>query len=149
VFSKEVYMDTLEVLLVENNPADQRRFHEALLQSPVPVQLQVVPDGAAALALLRHEAPYATAAQPDLVFLDLHLPQLHGHSVLQAIRGDPRLKRLPVVAMSSAAEDDEVARSYELGANSYAPKSLDLYAFVAAVQKAVHFWATYALLAPY
>jgi two-component system response regulator len=66
--------------------------------------------------------------------------------VLKEIRGDPSLKRLPVVVMSSSGEDDEVARSYELGANIYLPKALDLDAFLAAVQEAVHFWATYALL---
>jgi CheY-like chemotaxis protein len=142
-------MNPLEILLVEDDPEDQQLVQEALTQSPVPVRLWPVPDGATALAFLRHEGPYATAAQPDLVFLDLNLPKLHGHSVLQAIRRDPRLKRLPVVVMSGSVEDDAVARSYELGANIYLPKALDPDSFLAAVQEAVHFWATYALLPPY
>jgi len=128
------------ILLVEDNPGDVNLVREALAESPLRARLQVARDGAEALALLRREAPYAEAARPDLILLDLNLPRKSGHEVLQEIRRDPALRRIPVVVLSSSPAQSDIARSYEIGANCYIVKPFTLDRFLSTVRAIGDFW---------
>lgn len=127
-------------LLVEDNPADVTLMRVALSQSAVPVQLHAVPDGMAALTWLRHEGPYAGAPHPALVLLDLNLPKKHGHTVLAELKKDAGLRHIPVLIFSGSITPEDVARSYELGANAHVGKPIGLQAFFTVIRDLVQFW---------
>jgi two-component system, chemotaxis family, response regulator Rcp1 len=128
------------LLLIEDNPADVVLLKEALKESPVPVQLSTVPDGTEALAFLHHQGRYHQAPRPDLIVLDLNLPQLTGQAVLAQVKNDEQLKQIPVVVLTSSTEPGDVAQSYELGANAYVHKPLELEEFFAMVHELIGFW---------
>jgi two-component system, chemotaxis family, response regulator Rcp1 len=132
----------VEILLVEDNPGDARLTQEALKDGKVFNRLTVVPDGVEAMALLRREGRYATAEQPDLILLDLNLPKKDGREVLQEIKADEALKRIPVVVLTSSNAEQDVLRSYGLHANCYVTKPVDLDQFMAAVKAIEDFWLT-------
>ena len=132
----------LEILLVEDNLGDVRLMREALSDGLRSNALSVVTDGAAALAFLRREGTLHAAPQPDLILLDLNLPKLDGRQVLAAIKGDPRLRRIPVVVLTTSANERDVLGTYDLGANCYITKPVDLDQFIAAVQAIEQFWLT-------
>jgi CheY-like chemotaxis protein len=136
-------MKQLTVLLVEDSCADAALVREALKLYTLPVSLHVVPDGFAALAFLRQQAPFAQAPRPDLVLLDLNLPQKDGHSVLAEVRREPALLGLPMVVFSSSGKQDDIERSYALGANWYMSKPLALDEFFQAVRAMVEQWASF------
>jgi len=128
------------VLLVDDNPADANLVEEALEGR---VELHVASSGPAALEFLRGQTvPVA------LVLLDLNLPQLDGREVLAAIKGDPRLKSIPVVVLTTSKSEDDVTRAYELGANCYLTKRGDLAGFLTVVRAIETFWLTMAALPP-
>ena len=132
----------VEILLVEDNPGDARLTQEALKDGKVYNKLTVVPDGVEAMAYLRRQGRYAGAAQPDLILLDLNLPKKDGREVLQEIKADERLRRIPVVVLTSSNAEQDVLKSYGLHANCYVTKPVDLDQFMGAVKAIENFWLT-------
>ena len=132
----------VEILLVEDSPGDVRLTVEALREGRVRNHLNVVPDGVEAMAFLRREGKYAGSPRPDVVLLDLNLPRKDGREVLAEIKADERLKRIPVVVLTTSRDERDVLRSYELHANCYITKPVDLDQFIAVVQSIENFWLT-------
>lgn len=138
-----------QVLLVEDNPADADLAREALEFHKLHVELSVVMDGIEAMNFLQQEGRYADAPRPDLIVLDLNLPKKDGRQVLAAIKTDDKLKRIPVVVLTSSEAEIDVVKSYDLGANCYITKPLDLKAFQYIVRAVNDFWFTIAKLPPH
>ncbi len=130
----------MELLLVENSPADVRLVVEALRQSATPTHLSVARDGYEALAFLRREGVHAAAPRPELVMLDLDLPGKHGREVLAEIKGDETLRATPVVVLTGSREPEDILRSYHLYANAYVTKPIHLDAFLSAIGSILSFW---------
>jgi CheY-like chemotaxis protein len=124
----------IEILLVEDDPGNVLLTQEALKENRYPVIIHDVADGVAAMAFLHREPPYANAARPDLVLLDLNLPKKDGREVLREIKADPDLRSIPVVILTTSGAEKDVLRSYDLHANAYVQKPLDLEQFVIAIQ---------------
>ncbi len=137
----------MDILLVEDNPADARLFAEALAEVNPAAHLAVAPDGPAALALLPLGRP-PTPAHPSLIVLDVNLPGLSGHQVLAALKHDPALRRIPVVMLSTSSAPQDIAAALDRHANAYLLKPPDLDAFVAAVAALDTFWRTALTLPP-
>ena len=135
-------MRPIEILLVEDNPGDVRLTQEALGEAKVRNNLAVAKDGVEALAFLRREAPFVDAARPDLILLDLNLPRKDGREVLSEIKADPELRRLPVVVLTTSSAEKDVLESYNLYANCYITKPVDLDQFVRIVSSIEDFWLT-------
>ncbi|GAB4257442.1 MAG: response regulator [Methylomicrobium sp.] len=131
-----------EFLLVEDNPGDIRLTREALTESKVKNNLNVVGDGEEAMAFLRRQGKYADAPRPDVILLDLNLPKKNGREVLQEIKADPSLKRIPVVIITSSEAEQDVLKTYDLHVNCYVNKPVDLEQFVKVVQSIETFWLT-------
>jgi len=132
----------INVLLVEDNPGDIRLIQEALKRSKMTIGLHVVMDGNEAIAFLRREGKHAEAAAVDMVILDLSLPGKGGREVLAEIKADKRLRRIPVMIHSSSSAPEDIAKSYDLHANCYITKSLDLEQLMKVVQSVEDFWFT-------
>jgi CheY-like chemotaxis protein len=130
----------IEILLVEDNPGDVRLTREALTEAKVKNKIAVAPDGIEALALLRREGPHANAARPDLILLDLNLPRMNGLEVLDVIKEDPHLKRIPVVVLTTSQAEQDIVRSYNLHANAYVSKPVDLEQFIGIIRALEGFW---------
>jgi len=139
---------SIEVLLVEDNPGDVRLITEALKDAKIHVHISVVHDGVEALALLRRDGDYSTAAFPDLILLDLNLPRMNGHEVLAKIKQDEVLRRIPVVIVTSSRADRDIATSYDLHANCFVTKPVDLEQFFDVVQAIREFWFVVVKLPP-
>lgn len=135
-------MKPVEILLIEDNPGDVRLTREALTAGKVYNNLHVVRDGEQALRFLRREAEYADSIRPDLILLDLNLPRMDGRQVLERIKDDPELKRIPVVVLTSSEAEEDVLRSYDLHANCYITKPVDLDQFLRVVRLVDDFWFT-------
>ena len=131
-----------EILLVEDNPGDVRLMREAFREISVPHQLSVVGTGRGALHFLRREEEYREAPRPDLVLLDLNLPDLNGLEVLAAIKNDSAFRRIPAVVFSSSQRREEVVSAYNLNANSYIAKPVELADFIRVVKGVEDFWLT-------
>ena len=129
-----------EILLVEDELADVELVRETLADSKLVNQLHHVPDGRAALAYLRGVPPFEGASRPDLILLDLNMPIMNGQETLTAIRADPALRTIPVVVMTSSERSEDIARSYELLANCYVRKPIDLDEFQKIVAAIESFW---------
>jgi CheY-like chemotaxis protein len=138
----------IEILMVEDNPGDVRLTVEALKEAKVRNNLHTVEDGVEALAFLRREGRYAEAPRPDLVLLDLNLPKKTGREVLAEIKGDPDLKRIPVVILTVSQAEQDIVKSYNLHANCYITKPVDLDRFLEVVQSIENFWLTVVMLPP-
>ena len=132
--------NTIEILLVEDNPGDARLTLEAFKEGKVINNLSVVNDGVEALAFLRRQGQYANAVTPDLILLDLNLPKMDGRQVLAAIKADPKLMNIPVVVLTTSASQDDIARAYSSHANCYITKPVDLDQFLRVVQSIESFW---------
>jgi CheY-like chemotaxis protein len=132
----------IEIMLVEDNAGDVRLTREALREGRVRNNLSVAKDGVEAMAMLRREPEYADLPRPDLVLLDLNLPRMDGRKVLAAIKGDPDLRRIPVVVLTTSKAEEDIMRSYELHANSYITKPVDFEQFIRMVQSIEEFWLT-------
>lgn len=131
------------VLLIEDNPSDEKLTLRAFKKANIANDVQVVRDGAEALDYLFATGAYAGRdpnALPTVTLLDLNLPRISGLEVLRRIRADERTKRLPVVILTSSKEDEDIARGYELGANAYVRKPVDFGEFVQAAQTLGLFW---------
>lgn len=138
----------VDILLVEDNPADVRLTLEALKESRLLTNLHVVGDGVAAMAFLRHEGEYKGAPRPDLILLDLNLPRKDGREVLADVKNDPDLKRIPVAVLTTSQAEEDVVRSYDLHANCYVTKPVDLDQFLHVVRTINEFWLTIVKLPP-
>ncbi|MBN1674502.1 MAG: response regulator [Kiritimatiellae bacterium] len=132
----------VEILLVEDNPGDVRLTREALKESKVLNNLVVAEDGEEALAVLRRKGQYAGAARPDIIFLDLNLPKKDGRQVLAEIKGDERLRRIPVVILTTSKAEEDILRTYDLHANCYITKPIDMEQFIKVVKATENFWFT-------
>ena len=138
----------IEVLLVEDDPGDVLMTQEAFEEHKVRNKLNVVSDGEEALAYLRREGPHADAPRPDLILLDLNLPRVDGRQVLQAIKEDPDLRRIPVVVLTTSGADEDILRSYSLHANAYVTKPVDFDSFIAVVRQIDEFFVSVVKLPP-
>jgi two-component system, chemotaxis family, response regulator Rcp1 len=132
----------IEILLVEDNPGDVRLTVEGLNEGKVRNNMHVAKDGVEALAFLRAEGQYADAVRPDLILLDLNLPRKDGREVLADIKADPNLKTIPVVVLTTSRAEQDVLHSYELQANCYITKPVDLEQFIHVVKSIEDFWLT-------
>lgn len=132
----------VEVLFVEDNPGDVRLTQEALKEGKVRTNLHIVGDGVEAMAFLRQEGKYADAPRPDIILLDLNLPRKNGREVLAEIKSDERLKRIPVVILTTSRAEEDILRTYNLHANCYVTKPVDLDQFMKVVQAIESFWLT-------
>ena len=137
-----------ELLIVDDNPADVELAREALEQCAPGCQITSVGDGVEALAFLNRRDKYVNAVRPDLVILDLNLPKRGGLDVLAAMKAGPSLRRIPVIIFSTSQLSQDVARSYELGANCYMCKPGNLTEFFAAMRSIEKFWFGSATLPP-
>lgn len=132
----------VEILLVEDNPGDVRLTVEAFREGKVLNRLSVVGDGVEALAFLRREGRYADAPHPDLILLDLNLPKKDGREVLAEIKTDEHLRRIPVVVLTVSKAEEDILKSYNLNANCYISKPVDLDEFLTVVKSIEDFWLT-------
>jgi chemotaxis family two-component system response regulator Rcp1 len=130
----------VQILLVEDNPGDVRLTIEALKEAKVLNTLTVVKDGVEALSLLRRQGQHARAARPDLILLDLNLPRKDGREVLAEIKADDKLKHIPVVILTTSQDEQDVLKSYNLYANCYITKPVDLDQFITVVKSIEDFW---------
>ena len=137
-----------QILLVEDNPGDVRLTREAFKDGKICHALYVADDGVQALAFLRHEGEYANVPRPDLVLLDLNLPRKDGREVLADMKMDPDLKRIPVVVLTTSEDEQDILRSYDLHANCYITKPIDLDQFLKIVHYVEDFWLTIVRLPP-
>jgi len=135
-------MKAIEILLVEDNPGDARLTREALAHSKVRNNLHHARDGEEALEFLHHSGPLGAHPHPDLILLDLNLPRRHGREVLEEIKKDPALMHIPVVILTSSQAEEDVLRSYQLHANCFITKPVDLEQLTKVVQGIEQFWFT-------
>ncbi|GAA0947263.1 response regulator [Virgisporangium aurantiacum] len=145
----EVEAQPIEVLLVEDDPGDVQLTKEAFEEHKVRNRLTVVSDGVDALAYLRRDpSVYPDAVRPDLILLDLNLPRRDGREVLEEIKGDEDLRRIPVVVLTTSAADEDIVRSYNLHANAYVTKPVDFDRFIAVVRQIDEFFVSVVRLPP-
>ena len=138
----------LEVLLVEDSPGDVRLMREILRDSNSLIRLNVASDGVEAMAFLRRSGDQPNAPRPDLILLDLNLPRMDGREVLAQIKDDKGLKSIPTVVLTTSAAEADIAKSYELHANCYMSKPVQLEAFEGLVKSINDFWLTQVKLPP-
>ena len=138
----------IEILLVEDNPGDERQTREALKEGKVYHKLHWAKDGVEAMEFLQRRGKYANAPRPDIILLDLNLPKKDGREVLQDIKSDEQLRRIPVVVLTTSKAEEDVLRSYNLHANCYVTKPVDLEKFIVVVKSIDIFWLTGVTLPP-
>nr|WP_284011097.1 response regulator [Halomicroarcula sp. YJ-61-S] len=134
--------EPVEVLLAEDNPGDVRLTEKAFEQGGVLNNLHVVNDGDEALAFLRQKGEYADAPRPNLVLLDINMPNTDGTTVLETMQADEQLARIPVVMLTSSEAEEDIVRSYDLGANAYLTKPVDFDGFIDVIERIEDFWLT-------
>lgn len=132
----------VEIMLVEDNPGDVRLTVEAFKECRVRNNLHVVWDGVGAMAFLRQEGEYAHAPRPDIILLDLNLPGKDGREVLSEVKGDPNLKRIPVVILTTSSAEEDILKSYDLHANCYITKPASLEGFLKVIIAIEDYWLT-------
>ena len=140
--------EPIEILLAEDNPGDVRLTEKALERGKIVNNLHVTENGVEAMRFLRREGEYADEPQPDLVLLDLNMPRKDGREVLEEMRGDPALRRIPVVVLTSSEAEEDVVRSYELSANAYLTKPVDFEGFVDIIERIEEFWFSVVKMPP-
>ncbi|MET8123470.1 response regulator [Micromonospora sp. NPDC005189] len=138
----------IEVLLVEDDPGDVLMTQEAFEEHKLRNRLSVVSDGTEALAYLRQEGQYSDALTPDLILLDLNLPRRDGREVLEEIKKDENLRRIPVVVLTTSQADEDILRSYQLHANAYVTKPVDFERFISVVRQIDEFFVSVVKLPP-
>ena len=132
----------VKILLVEDNPGDVRLTQEALKESKMLNELYVTEDGVEALDFLNREGKYSEAPHPDLILLDLNLPRKDGRELLEEIKADEKLRRIPVVVLTTSKAQEDIYRMYEQHANCYITKPIDLDQFIEVVKSIDNFWLT-------
>ena len=145
---KEGDAPPVEILLVEDNPGDYRLTQEALKEGKVYNNLYWARDGVEALDFLKQVGKFADAPRPDIILLDLNLPKKDGRQVLEEIKRDSSLRAIPVVILTTSKAEEDVLRSYDLHANCYVTKPVDLDKFIVVVQSIDRFWLTVVTLPP-
>jgi two-component system, chemotaxis family, response regulator Rcp1 len=140
---------SFDILLVEDNPADADLTREGLQDGRLIHTLHHVVDGVQAMRFLRREGEHANAPTPDLILLDLNLPKMDGREVLHSIKEHPDLRRIPVVILTSSQAESDIVKSYDLHANCYMCKPVDLSRFLETVRKIEEFWLTIVRLPPH
>lgn len=138
----------VEILLVEDNPGDVRLTIEALREAKVHNHLSVARDGLEAMAFLRRQGAFAQAPRPDLILLDLNLPRKDGREVLTEIKADLTFRRIPVVILTTSQAEEDIIKAYNLNANCYISKPVDLDQFVKVVKSIENFWLEIVKLPP-
>lgn len=138
----------IDILLIEDNPGDVRLTKEVLKEGKVSNNLSVVKDGVEAIKFLRREGQYAAEPQPDLILLDLNLPRMDGREVLEKIKKDPNWQLIPVVILTTSSAEEDIIKSYNLHANCYITKPVDLDQFINVVKSVEDFWLTVVKLPP-
>jgi CheY-like chemotaxis protein len=138
----------VEILLVEDNPADIRLVREALKENKILNNLSVVEDGIEAMEFLRKKGKYVSSPRPDMILLDLNLPRKNGREVLAEVKADENLRRIPVVIMTISDDEKDILLTYNLHANCYVKKPLDFEQFNKIVQEIENFWFTVVCLPP-
>jgi len=138
----------VEILLAEDNPGDAKLTRKALEQGKVINNLHVVTDGVEAMAYLRQEGEYVDRPRPDLVLLDLNMPRKDGREVLQEIKSEEGLRRIPVVVMTSSEAEEDIVQSYDLHANAYVTKPIDFDGFLDVVGSLEDFWLSVVKMPP-
>ena len=138
--------DSRLVLLIEDNPGDVRLMKEALRESGLNLSVEVATDGDQALHYLNREPPYQQAKRPSIVFLDLNLPKGTSKDILRHIKASPELRSIPVTVLTSSDADRDIREAYELHANCYLRKPVDLDSFIATIRSAMNFWLTTACI---
>ena len=132
----------INILLIEDSPGDARLAKEALKEGKVKNRLHIVTDGMEATDFLFKRNKYKDAPDPDLIILDLNLPKKDGHEVLAEIKADENLKRIPVVILTTSKAEEDILKAYNLHANCYITKPLDLNKFLEVVKSIEDFWLT-------
>ncbi len=140
--SSERVIEEIDILLVEDDPGDVVLTTEALSGSKLTNNLHITENGELAMKFLRREPPYEGAPRPDLVLLDLNLPRMDGREVLAAIKGDPELRRIPVVVLTTSEAEEDIVRSYDLHANAYVTKPVHFDRFMEVVRHIDDFFIT-------
>ncbi|NEQ83208.1 MAG: response regulator [Moorea sp. SIO2I5] len=143
-----MYSKFPEILLVEDDPGDIELTRKALKKAKLANNLHVVMDGTQALAYLYREGEYADSQKPDLILLDLNLPGMNGQEVLQQIKGDDDLKQIPVVMLTTSDAQEDIVKSYDLGANCYLKKPISLKEFDKIIKALQDFWFSAVKLPP-
>ncbi len=138
----------IDILLIEDNPGDVRLTIEGLKEGKVLNNLSVMSNGVEAMAFLRREGTYANAPRPELILLDLNLPRKDGREVLAEIKNDDNLKRIPVVILTSSQAEQDIVKSYNLHANCYITKPVELDQFLGVIKNIEQFWLTVVKLPP-
>ena len=136
------------ILLIEDNPADIRLTQEAFQQARLQNTIHVVQDGVNAMAFIRQTAPFQQAPRPDLILLDLNLPKKDGREVLKEIKSDTHTRTIPVVVLTTSDDEADVLRSYDLHANAYLVKPIDILQFIKMIQTLEDFWLSVVKLPP-
>jgi chemotaxis family two-component system response regulator Rcp1 len=146
--SIEIAPNPIRILMVEDNPDDVELTVEALKDGKVANILTVVRDGEEAMAYLRGEAEYQGSVRPDLILLDINMPRKDGREVLKEIKDDPRLRRIPVVILTTSEAEEDILHTYDLHANCYITKPVDFDQFLRVVKSIENFWLTVVKLPP-
>jgi CheY-like chemotaxis protein len=136
----------LHILVIEDNPGDVRLIEEALKEGAISHHVSRASDGIEALRILRSETMHGQRTVPDLILLDLNLPGMDGRELLREIKATPYLKRVPVVVLSSSKADEDILRTYELNANAYVTKPVQVDDFIRTIRSLEEFWTTVARL---
>jgi CheY-like chemotaxis protein len=139
---------SVEILLVEDNPGDVDLTRETLRDSKLLNHMSVMNNGVEAMAYLRREGKYAEATRPDLILLDLNLPKKDGREVLAEVKADDQLRRIPVVVLTTSSAEQDILQTYDLHANCYITKPVNLDQFSAVVRAIEEFWFTIVKLPP-
>lgn len=142
------FVSPVEILLVEDSPADVRLTREALKEEKLHINLNVVGDGVEAMKYLRKEGKYSKAIKPDLILLDLNLPKKDGREVLKELKSDDNLRVIPTVILTISKAEEDLVKTYNLHANCYITKPLDLNQFSHVVKSIKDFWLTIVKLPP-
>ncbi len=141
-------VESIDILLVEDNPGDVRLTKEALKDAKVLNDVYVAKDGVEAMQFLHKEKPFKGAPVPDIILLDLNLPRKDGREVLAEVKADPKLKHIPIVILTTSKADEDIIKTYNLHANAYITKPVDLNRFVEIIHALEEFWFTIVKLAP-
>lgn len=130
----------MEILLVEDNPADVRLMRELLHEGKIPAHLSVVTDGEQALDFLYARGKFVTAPRPNLVLLDFNLPKRDGREVLEVVKNDPRLRRIPIIVLTTSRSERDIRSAYDRHANAFVSKPSDLDDFARVLSSIEEFW---------
>jgi two-component system, chemotaxis family, response regulator Rcp1 len=141
-------LNSIEILLIEDSPSDANLTMQSLQQAKITNRLHWVEEGEAAMDFLYQRGDYTDAPRPDLIVLDLNLPGMDGREVLAEVKADPDLRRIPVVVLTTSANEEDVLRSYDLNANCYVTKPFNVQQFIQVVQLISDFWLTAVKLPP-